>query len=217
MAKSKLAGVLDNRIYQLLFLAAVAGICLYTLVFFAIIRPKLALLMNKNNTTQQEETNSTQFQTAAPASPTPATSPSNNQTNSPITNKSNTQATGSSNSTDKYIPGVCTTTVIPAGTEYIDDPNRYIGDTYTPNNYKKDGSKQTCTGDNRGLKPTENIIEPFNIIVYRGTKPLPPPQPSISYGEAYSLSVNYCNSIGATSNTSAHQVCISAKLKTYGY
>ena len=50
MAKSKLAGVLDNRIYQLLFLAAVAGICLYTLVFFAIIRPKLALLMNKNNT-----------------------------------------------------------------------------------------------------------------------------------------------------------------------
>ena len=111
--------MLNNRLYQLLFLVVIASLCLYTMVYFSIIRPKLALLKNQNNTTQQAETNSNQPNTKAPASPAPANNPTNtNQSGgTPTTgtnrNQPNSSSTTANNNSANPIPAPTPTTPAP--------------------------------------------------------------------------------------------------------
>jgi len=216
MAKTKLTGVLNNRLYQLLFLVVIASLCLYTMVYFSIIRPKLALLKNQNNTTQQAEANSTQPNTKAPASPTPENKPTNtNQSSGTVTQNSNTPSNSSS------VKNGCGTPYETGySTKWQYDPNRL---TTSPEIITGGVNGKSVYCWENGSLVNKVLSSPVDKVVIRGTATAtvpatpPPTQPYYSYSEAYSLSVSFCNSIGATSNTSAHQPCVSAKLKTFGY
>jgi hypothetical protein len=91
MNKRKLTGILNNRLYQFMFIFSLLVIGANTILYFNIIRPALERQEKNVNTIQQSEANKTQAQPIAPATPTP--SPSTNQSNSTTTQpKTNYQA-----------------------------------------------------------------------------------------------------------------------------
>lgn len=86
---------------------------------------------------------------------------------------SNTSVQGGASPTTNYTPepyvaSVCTKTVIPYETEYIDVDYLYVGETQEYSGW--DGYKETCTADSTGYKPSDYTSQPYNKKVYRGTK-----------------------------------------------
>lgn len=118
---------------------------------------------------------------------------------------SNSYSGGSTSSSSKFVAptstGSCTETVVPYHTEYVDDPNMYVGTTRT-SDYAANGSIQHCPGS------PDTRVEPINPVVYTGTKPKPS-APAKTYDEAAS----YCSGHGVPVNSSAWQQCIDAYLR----
>ena len=143
---------------------------------------------------------------------TPTTSSTEN--NSKDTRKQTTTPTKTNSSTTTqsskpYKPSVCTETSIPYETITIYDSNLNVGQSESSGG--RTGTKSECTADSSGHKLPGYTFKPVDKIVRIGTRPVQ------STGQVtYEQAVNYCNSIGATSNTSAHQTCINAYLSNNG-
>lgn len=135
--------------------------------------------------------------TSMPSTPQPTTQ-TNKQSNNP-----------SSNSGSKYVAGVCTETVIPYNTTYVDDPIFPVG---TQQSYGgTNGKKVTCTNDSTGYNNSYST-EPYDKTIYVGTKvatPPPAPQPT---GISYEYAQSSCGALG-TGGTSAFEQCMHA----YGF
>lgn len=101
MANAKLIGVLNNRLYQLLLLVATASLCLYTMVYFSVIRPRLTQLRNEKNTTQQTKNTGTQPKIADPANLENASS---NKQQSSLSTSGTKQSQQSPSTTSKTAP-----------------------------------------------------------------------------------------------------------------
>lgn len=111
-----------------------------------------------------------------------------------------------------YVASVCTKTVIPHETEYIEVDYLYVGET---REYSSgwDGYKETCTADSTGYKPADYTSPPYNKKVYVGTKQKhtssgSESQSTMTYQQAY----NNCSAQGVPGNSSAMQQCINAYL-----
>lgn len=107
-----------------------------------------------------------------------------------------------------YVASVCTKTVIPYETEYIEVDYLYVGETQEYSGW--DGYKETCTADSTGYKPADYTSPPYNKKVYVGTKQKQSSgsQTTMTYQQAY----NNCSAQGVPGNSSAMQQCVNAYL-----
>jgi hypothetical protein len=83
-----------------------------------------------------------------------------------------------------YIAPVCTTTALPYSTSYQDVSYMDVGQTSFLGG--RDGYKTTCTESSTGYKPADLTIQPYNKVVYVGTR-----QPTATPSPTYSPSPNY--------------------------
>lgn len=145
--------------------------------------------------------------TVLPLSSTPTTDTSvqqeavdtpNDLNNAPVSPQDGSQAPYST-PLKPYTASKCSKTVIPYQTEYINDPDMYVGTTFE-SGMGWDGYKETCTADSNGYKPTDYTSPPYNKKIYIGTKPKPATTPSTPN---YSV----CNQFVGTG---AYEACIRA-------
>lgn len=102
---------------------------------------------------------------------------------------------------EPYVAPVCTKTVIPYETIYIDADYLYVGDTMETG-LGIDGYTETCTASSSGYKPPDYTSQPFDKTVYRGTKPLQSTSSSLT-------TPNY-SQCSQFIGTGAYQACIDA-------
>lgn len=81
---------------------------------------------------------------------------------------STSKATQAPSTYKPYTAPVCTKTLIPYQTNYVDDPYLDVGQTTSYGGY--DGSTETCTADSTGYKPPDLTIPPLDKTVNVGTR-----------------------------------------------
>ena len=184
-------------------LATVAIVLIGLMVVLSITQEEYSVSKNEPQASPGSET-----QKNVTEQPSPSQAISNQSTSPSSPSSSNT-------SPQPYVAPVCTKTVVPYTTTFIEAPDLYPSDSYS--NGGRDGEIITCTADSLGNKPKDITYSPYNKRTYVGTKS--DSTPTYTYQQAMQAAQSQCSPIAQASGTgsSAYQVCIETVLNNYGY
>ena len=137
-----------------------------------------------------------------PASTTPPATPPS----TPATQTSYSNPNSSTNYQSVYIPPACTKTVLPYSTSYQDASYMDVGQTSSYGG--TDGWIKSCTADSTGWKPADLTFQPYNKVVYVGTRqpaptPTPTYYPSYNYAAKNACDYQYAQVMGILSTSGA--------------